>query len=65
VLLADGERGLIGDPVSLSTLRKGIERLCESIEARAAPETAIAIEAADSLHLPWVASSSAEEELSR
>lgn len=55
VLLADGERGLIGEPVSLSTLREGIERLCELIEAAAAPETVIAIEATGSLHLPWVA----------
>jgi transposase len=55
VLLADGERGLIGEPVSLSTLREGIERLCALIEAAAAPETVIAIEAAGSLHLPWVA----------
>lgn len=55
VLLADGERGLIGVPVSLPTLREGIERLCELIESQAAPETVIAIEATGSLHLPWVA----------
>jgi transposase len=55
VLLADGERGLIGEPVSLPTLREGVERLCELIEAVAAPETVIAIEATGSLHLPWVA----------
>jgi transposase len=55
VLLADGERGLIGEPVSLPTLREGIERLCELIESQAAPETVIAIEATGSLHLPWVA----------
>jgi hypothetical protein len=54
-LLADGERGLIGGPVSLPTLREGIERLCELIESQAAPETVIAIEATGSLHLPWVA----------
>jgi hypothetical protein len=55
VLLADGERGLIGEPVSLPTLREGIERLCALIEQEAAPETVIAIEATGSLHLPWVA----------
>jgi hypothetical protein len=27
VLLANGERGLIGEPVSLPTLREGIERM--------------------------------------
>lgn len=55
VLLADGERGLIGEPVSLSTLREGVDRLCELIDSQAAPETVIAIEATGSLHLPWVA----------
>jgi transposase len=55
VLLADGERGLIGEPLSLPTLREGIERLCELIKSQAAPETVIAIEATGSLHLPWVA----------
>jgi transposase len=55
VLLANGERGLIGEPVSLPTLREGIERLCELIDSQAAPETVIAIEATGSLHLPWVA----------
>ncbi len=49
VLLADGERGLIGEPVSLPTLREGIERLCELIDSQAAPETVIAIEATGSL----------------
>lgn len=55
VLLANGEQGLIGEPVSLPTLREGIERLCELIDSQAAPETVIAIEATGSLHLPWVA----------
>jgi transposase len=55
VLLADGERGLIGEPVSLPTLREGIDRLCRLIEAADAPETLIAIEATGSLHLAWVA----------
>lgn len=55
VLLADGERGLIGEPLSLPALREGIERLCELIDSQAAPETVIAVEATGSLHLPWVA----------
>lgn len=54
VLLADGERGLIGEPVSLPTLREGVDRVCELIDLQAAPETVIAIEATGSLHLPWV-----------
>jgi transposase len=54
VLLADGERGLLEEPVSLSTQREGIERLCEMIARADAPETVIAIEATGSLHLPWV-----------
>ncbi|HEX3323849.1 MAG TPA: IS110 family transposase [Solirubrobacterales bacterium] len=55
VLLADGERGLIGEPVSLPTLREGIDQLWHLIEDAGAPETVIAIEATGSLHLPWVA----------
>lgn len=55
VLLADGERGLIGEPISLPTLREGVDRVCELIDLQAAPETVIAIEATGSLHLPWVA----------
>lgn len=54
VLLADGERGLTGEPVSLPTLREGVERLCALIDSQAAPDTVIAIEATGSLHLPWV-----------
>jgi transposase len=53
VVLADGEQGMIGEPVSLPTQREGIERLCELIEATDAPETVIAIEATGSLHVPW------------
>ena len=45
VLLADGERGLVGEPVSLSTLREGIEQLCALIDSQAALDTVIAIEA--------------------
>jgi transposase len=55
VLLADGERGLIGEPVSLPTQREGLERLCALIAAADAPRTVIAIEATGSLHLPWAA----------
>jgi transposase len=53
VLLADGERGLIGEPVSLSVQREGIDRLCKLIESSATTETVIAIEASGSLHVPW------------
>jgi transposase len=53
VLLADGERGLIGEPVSLPVQREGIDRLCKLIESTAATETVIAIEASGSLHVPW------------
>jgi len=54
VLLASGEQGLIGEPVSLSTRREGIERVCELIECQGAPQTVIAIEATGSLHVAWV-----------
>jgi transposase len=55
VLLATGEKGLVGEPLSLPTQRQGIDRLCELIEEVGAPETVIAIEATGSLHLPWAA----------
>lgn len=55
VLLATGERGLIGEPVSVSTQRVGVDRLCELIDGVAAPQTVIAIEATGSLHVSWVA----------
>lgn len=55
VLMADGERGLIGEPVSLPTLREGVDRLCALIAEVDPPQTVIAIEASGSLHLPWVA----------
>lgn len=54
VLLATGEKGMLGEPVSLPTLREGIERLCGLIAEADAPQTVIAIEATGSLHLPWV-----------
>jgi transposase len=52
-VLASGERGLIGEPLSLSVQRDGIERLVGLIEATGAVETVIAIEATGSLHVPW------------
>jgi transposase len=55
VLLATGENGVLGEPVSLSTQREGVERLCGLIAEAGAPRTVIAIEATGSLHLPWVA----------
>lgn len=55
VLLASGEQGLIGEPVSLCVQREGIDRLCELIEASGATDSVIAIEATGSLHLPWAA----------
>jgi transposase len=55
VLLASGERGLIGAPVSLPVQREGVERLSELIKASGAEETVIALEATGSLHLAWAA----------
>jgi transposase len=53
VLLASGERGAIGEPVSLSVQRDGFEQLCRLIESTGASETVVALEATGSLHLPW------------
>jgi transposase len=55
VLLATGEKGMLGEPVSLSTQREGVERLCALIAEAGPPQTVIAIEATGSLHLPWAA----------
>lgn len=55
VVLATGERGLIGEPVSLSVQRNGIEELLGLIGSAGAPETVIAIEATGSLHQSWTA----------
>ena len=55
VLLATGEKGMVGEPVSLSTQREGVERLCALIAEVDAPQTVIAIEATGSLHLSWAA----------
>lgn len=54
VLLASGERGLIGEPVSLPTLREGIDELARMIAGSGlVDEPVIAIEATGSLHGPW------------
>jgi transposase len=55
VWLASGERGLIGEPVSLSMLREGVdelERLVAGSGLGSAP--LIAIEATGSLHRAWM-----------
>jgi transposase len=56
VWLATGERGLIGEPVSLSALREGIDEL-QRLIARSgmAGGLLIGVEATGSLHRPWVA----------
>jgi len=53
VVLANGEQGLIGEPVSLPVQREGIDRLCGLIESAGTDERVIAIEATGSLHIPW------------
>ena len=53
VALADAERGLIGEPVTVSSQRDGLEQLSRLIEATGATETVIALEATGSLHVPW------------
>lgn len=56
VWLASGERGLIGDPVSLPTLRGGVDELERLIGASGVPgQPLIAIEATGSLHRAWTA----------
>jgi hypothetical protein len=56
VWLASGERGLIGEPVSLPTLRAGVEELVRLIAASGTPdEPLIAVEATGSLHRAWTA----------
>ena len=54
VMLASAERGVIGEPVSLPTLREGVDELEEMI-ARAGCDAGpvIAIEATGSLHRAW------------
>jgi transposase len=55
VILATGERGLIGEPVSVSVQREGIDHLCRLIASVGASEQVIALEATGSLHLSWAA----------
>lgn len=56
VWLASGERGLIGEPVSLPTLRAGVDELVGLIAASGAvEEPLIAVEATGSLHRAWTA----------
>jgi transposase len=54
VWLASGERGLIGEPFSLPTLREGVEEL-ERLVSRSGVSGApvIAVEATGSLHRAW------------
>jgi hypothetical protein len=56
VWITTGERGLIGEPVTLPTLASGVDELCRLIAAaggEGAP--AIGIEASGSLHRAWAA----------
>ena len=56
VWLASGERGLIGEPVSLPAFRDGVDELERLIVASgSAGELVIGVEASGSLHRPWAA----------
>lgn len=56
VWLASGERGLIGEPVSLPTLRAGVDELERLVVGSRVPGAPlIAIEATGSLHRAWTA----------
>ena len=56
VLLASGERGLIGEPVSLPVLREGVDTLAGLIGASGvAGPPVIGVEATGGLHRAWVA----------
>jgi transposase len=56
VWLTTGEQGLIGDPVTLSVLRDGIEELQRLIDASGVAGTpVIGLEATGSLHRSWAA----------
>jgi transposase len=56
VWLTSGERGLIGEPVSLPVLREGVDRLAGLIAASGlAGAPTIAVEATGRLHQAWVA----------
>jgi transposase len=55
-VVATGERGLIGDPVSLPVLRDGVEELSRLIAASATDGApVIGIEATGALHRAWAA----------
>ena len=54
VWLASGERGLIGEPVSLPTLRDGVDELERLVvQSGASGRPVIAVEATGSLHQAW------------
>jgi transposase len=56
VWLTSGERGLIGEPVSLPVLREGVEALCRLMVASGvAGPPVIGVEATGGLHRAWVA----------
>jgi transposase len=56
VWLTSGERGLIGEPVSLPVLREGIERLQQLIAASGVPgPPVIGLEETGALHRAWAA----------
>ena len=55
VWLTSGERGLIGEPVSLPVLRDGLDELARLIEASGADGPVIGIEATGALHRAWAA----------
>jgi transposase len=56
VWLVSGERGLVHDPVSLPTLRTGVEELVRLIRASGSVgEPLIAVEATGALHRAWTA----------
>ena len=56
VWLASGERGLVGEPVSLPTLRAGVDELVQLIAASGVDDKpVIAVEATGSLHRAWTA----------
>ena len=56
VWLTSGERGLIGEPVSLPVLREGVDTLAKLITASGVAGTpTIAVEATGRLHQAWVA----------
>jgi hypothetical protein len=60
VWLTSGERGLIGEPVSLPVLRDGVDELARLIAGSGVAGTpVIGIEATGALHRAWAARSNA------